>query len=130
MYYSPTIVQLAGFASNTTALLLSLITSGLNVLGSLLGMYVIDKTGRRMLAILSLSGVILSLAMLTGVFHYTETNSPPVLSPRGLKSLGRTESDYVCPAYQTANQPWTCIECLTNSCGFCQSEPAKKVLYH
>ena len=93
MYYSPTIVQLAGFASNTTALLLSLITSGLNVLGSLLGMYVIDKTGRRMLAILSLSGVILSLAMLTGVFHYTETNSHPILS--GLKSL-RIESDYVC----------------------------------
>lgn len=28
MYYSPTIVQLAGFASNQTALLLSLVTAG------------------------------------------------------------------------------------------------------
>lgn len=51
MYYSPTIVQLAGFASNTTALLLSLITSGLNAVGSLLGMYLIDRTGRRMLTV-------------------------------------------------------------------------------
>lgn len=123
MYYSPTIVQLAGFASNTTALLLSLITSGLNALGSLLGMYLIDRTGRRRLAILSLMGVILSLAMLTGVFHYTEKHSPPVLS--GLKPLGN-ESAYICPAYQTSNQHWTCSECLANSCGYCQSPNSQK----
>ncbi|KAK6149665.1 hypothetical protein DH2020_017190 [Rehmannia glutinosa] len=38
MYYSPTIVQLAGFASNKTALALSLITSGLNAVGSIVSM--------------------------------------------------------------------------------------------
>lgn len=123
MYYSPTIVQLAGFASNTTALLLSLITSGLNALGSLLGMYLIDRTGRRRLALISLTGVILSLAMLTGVFDYTERHSPPVLSE--LKSLGK-ESAYVCPAYQSSNQHWSCAECLSSTCGFCQSPTSQK----
>jgi SP family myo-inositol transporter-like MFS transporter 13 len=127
MYYSPTIVQMAGFASNTTAMLLSLITSGLNALGSVLGMYLIDKSGRRRLAILSLCGVILSLALLTGVFQYTEQNSPPVLGR--LKAL-ETERDYVCPAYQTSNQHWTCADCLANSCGFCQSQTSQKVWFN
>lgn len=126
MYYSPTIVQLAGFASNTTALLLSLITSGLNAVGSLLGMYLIDKTGRRRLAIVSLSGVILTLAMLTGAFNYTETHSPPVLTSS--RTLG-TESAYVCPAFQTSSQHWTCAQCLDNSCGFCQSPMSRKGHY-
>ncbi|WMV41292.1 hypothetical protein MTR67_034677 [Solanum verrucosum] len=35
MYYSPTIIQLAGIASNRTALLLSLVTAGLNAFGSI-----------------------------------------------------------------------------------------------
>lgn len=72
----------------------------------------------------SLIGVILSLAMLTGVFHYTENHSPPVLSR--LQALGTTESPYVCPAYQSSNQPWTCADCLSNSCGYCQSHNSQK----
>ena len=50
MYYSPTIVQLAGYASNQTALLLSLITSGLNATGSIASIYLINKVGRKKLA--------------------------------------------------------------------------------
>ncbi|MED6192627.1 Fibroblast growth factor 3 [Stylosanthes scabra] len=57
MYYSPTIVQLAGFASNQTALLLSLITAAVNAFGSILSIYFIDKMGRKKLAITSLVGV-------------------------------------------------------------------------
>jgi hypothetical protein len=37
MYYSPTIVELAGFVSNKTTLLLSLMVSGMNVIGSIIG---------------------------------------------------------------------------------------------
>uniref|UniRef100_J3MIL5 Major facilitator superfamily (MFS) profile domain-containing protein n=1 Tax=Oryza brachyantha TaxID=4533 RepID=J3MIL5_ORYBR len=59
MYYSPTIVQLAGFASNQTALALSLVTSGLNALGSVVSIYFIDRTGRRkLLSFLSLTEAI------------------------------------------------------------------------
>ncbi|KAE8722945.1 Inositol transporter 1 [Hibiscus syriacus] len=69
MYYSPTIVQLAGFASNRTALLLSLITSGLNALGSIVSIYFIDRTGRKKLLLISLFGVAVSLGLLAG-FSY------------------------------------------------------------
>ncbi|KAK1307706.1 putative inositol transporter 2 [Acorus calamus] len=59
MYYSPTIVQLAGFASNKTALALSLITSGLNAIGSIVSIYFVDRTGRRKLLLYSLIGIVL-----------------------------------------------------------------------
>lgn len=78
MYYSPTIVQLAGFASNQTALALSLVTSGLNALGSIVSIYFIDRTGRKKLLVISLVGVILSLGVLVAVFHETTSHSPAV----------------------------------------------------
>lgn len=69
MYYSPTIVQMAGFRSNRIALLLSLIIAALNAAGSILGIYVIDHAGRKKLALTSLSGVILALLILAGSFY-------------------------------------------------------------
>ncbi|THF95001.1 hypothetical protein TEA_015165 [Camellia sinensis var. sinensis] len=78
MYYSPTIVQLAGFASNQTALLLSLVTAGLNAGGTIVSIYFIDRTGRKKLLVISLCGVIISLGLLSAVFHETTTHSPAV----------------------------------------------------
>ncbi|KAK5833214.1 hypothetical protein PVK06_017032 [Gossypium arboreum] len=54
MYYSPKIVQFAGFASNETALALSLITSGLNAIGSIVSMVFVDRYGRRRLMLVSM----------------------------------------------------------------------------
>ncbi|KAJ8642621.1 hypothetical protein MRB53_004369 [Persea americana] len=68
MYYSPTIVQMAGFHSNRLALLLSLIVAAMNAGGTILGIYLIDRTGRRRLALTSLSGVIISLCIISGAF--------------------------------------------------------------
>ncbi|GAB2227335.1 hypothetical protein Droror1_Dr00009153 [Drosera rotundifolia] len=64
MYYIPTIVQLAGFASNKTALALSLITSGLNVVRSIVSMAFVDRYGRRRLMIISMIGIITCLIVL------------------------------------------------------------------
>ncbi|WVY93012.1 hypothetical protein V8G54_032100 [Vigna mungo] len=64
MYYSPTIVQMAGFHSNELALLLSLIVAAMNAAGTVLGIYLIDHAGRRKLALFSLGGVIASLIIL------------------------------------------------------------------
>ncbi|CAI8617325.1 unnamed protein product [Vicia faba] len=117
MYYSPAIIQLAGFASNRTALLLSLVTSGLNAFGSILSIYFIDKTGRKKLVLFSLSGVILSLVVLTVVFHQSSTHSPMI-------SAGETSHfNNTCPDYSTAMDSggWDCMKCLKASpeCGFC-----------
>ncbi|KAJ0972999.1 hypothetical protein J5N97_020958 [Dioscorea zingiberensis] len=68
MYYSPTIVQMAGFSSNQLALLLSLIVAAMNMAGTVVGIYLIDRCGRRRLALTSLSGVIVSLFILSGAF--------------------------------------------------------------
>ncbi|KAL1803020.1 hypothetical protein ACET3Z_031667 [Daucus carota] len=68
MYYSPTIVQMAGFNSNQLALLLSLIIALMNAIGTILGIYLIDMYGRRKLALSSLSGVTVSLVLISVAF--------------------------------------------------------------
>lgn len=75
MYYSPTIVQMAGFSSNQLALLLSLIVAALNAAGTILGIYLIDHFGRRKLALSSLTGVFASLVILAGAFFAKSSGS-------------------------------------------------------
>ncbi|XP_054803804.1 probable inositol transporter 2 [Prosopis cineraria] len=119
MYYSPTIVQLAGIASNQTALLLSLVTAGLNAFGSIVSIYFIDRSGRKKLALISLSGVAVSLALLTVIFHETEIHSPAVSAIETRHFNGT-----ICPNYSAdLNGGWTCMKCLKASadCGFCAS---------
>ncbi|KAL0442498.1 UNVERIFIED_CONTAM: putative inositol transporter 2 [Sesamum latifolium] len=125
MYYSPTIVQLAGFASNQTALLLSLVTAGLNAFGSIVSIYFIDRTGRKKLLVISLCGVIISLGLLSAVFHETTSHAPLV---------GANETShfapYTCPDYRSAGPSpvWDCMKCLkasSPSCGFCSSSEDK-----
>ncbi|KAG2309556.1 hypothetical protein Bca52824_029304 [Brassica carinata] len=48
MYYSPTIVQMAGFHSNQLALLLSLIVAAMNAAGTVVGIYFIDHCGPKL----------------------------------------------------------------------------------
>ncbi|XP_072985661.1 probable inositol transporter 2 [Typha latifolia] len=123
MYYSPTIVQLAGFASNSTALALSLITSGLNAFGSIVSIYFVDRVGRRRLMLLSLVGIITCLALLSGVFFGAATHSPAV---------GDAETQFfgnsTCPDFNPASGIiWKCTDCLkaSSACGFCAHEGNK-----
>lgn len=75
MYYSPTIVQMAGFKSNQLALLLSLVVAAMNAAGTVLGIYLIDHFGRTKLALSSLAGVIVSLCILAGSFFGQSSGS-------------------------------------------------------
>lgn len=115
MYYSPTIVQQAGFASNSTAIALSLIVSGLNAFGSIVSMYFVDRAGRRRLMLISLIGIIAMLALLSGLFYGAASHSPAV---------GITENKYftnsTCPSFNTGIS-WKCVDCLKpkSGCGFC-----------
>ncbi|KAG4984758.1 hypothetical protein JHK87_029507 [Glycine soja] len=84
MYYSPTIVQMAGFNSNELALLLSLIVAALNATGTILGIYLIDHAGRRMLALCSLGGVFASLIVLSVSFLNESSSSSGWLAVLGL----------------------------------------------
>lgn len=115
MYYSPTIVKLAGFASNQLALLLSLIVAGTNALGTVAGMYLIDHVGRRRLALASLIGVIVALVLLSTSFQLSAASSP---------SFELDVSDVTCSAFVNVSSGGTrtCATCLQEGCGFCAAQ--------
>ncbi|KAL8151261.1 hypothetical protein V2J09_021069 [Rumex salicifolius] len=127
MYYSPTIVQLAGFASNQTALALSLVTSGLNALGSIVSMLFVDRYGRRRLMIVSMISIITCLVLLSALFYQTASSSP---------RISYAESTHfgvnaTCESYLTARNAgsWHCTTCLKapSHCAFC-SHPGNERL--
>ncbi|TYI04323.1 hypothetical protein ES332_A10G009200v1 [Gossypium tomentosum] len=117
MYYSATIVQFAGFASNKTAIALSLITSGLNAVGSIVSMTFVDRYGRRRMMIISMIGIIACLVVLTIVFSQVATHSPNIDHFESMHFALNAS----CSSYVRANDPasWNCMSCLRAECGFC-----------
>ncbi|KAK3142103.1 hypothetical protein QOZ80_4BG0342240 [Eleusine coracana subsp. coracana] len=122
MYYSPTIVQLAGFASNNTAMALSLITSGLNAVGSVVSMFFVDRAGRRRLMLISLVGIVVWLAVLGGTFLGAAHHAPPV----GDLETRQFANNQTCPEFSTSVR-WSCMNCLkaASTCGFCAHQGDK-----
>lgn len=121
MYYSPTIMQFAGFASNKTAMALALVTSGLNMVGSIISMCFVDRYGRRRLMIISMIGIISCLLVLSVVFFQAAASAPPI-SPTETALFGANST---CPAYTKAanSASWSCMSCLgkEQACAFCSS---------
>ncbi|KAL2521486.1 Inositol transporter 4 [Forsythia ovata] len=117
MYYSSTIVQLARFASNKTVLALSLITSGLNVVGSIVSRFFVDRFGRRRLMIISMFGIIICLIALSVMFHETSIHAPPVSSLESFH-FGRNST---CSSFLQAPDvsSWNCMSCLKYHPGAC-----------
>ncbi|KAK9902342.1 hypothetical protein M0R45_001717 [Rubus argutus] len=68
-------LQMAGFESNQLALLLSLVVAAMNAAGTVLGIYLIDRCGRRKLTLSSLGGVIISLVILSAAFFFQSSGS-------------------------------------------------------
>ncbi|XP_049399338.1 inositol transporter 4-like [Solanum stenotomum] len=120
MYYSPTIMQFAGIASNKTAVALSLITSGLNAVGSIVSMAFVDRYGRRRLMIISMVGIISCLIVLSVVFFQASAHAPAISGTETAHFGNNT-----CTAYASAPNPasWNCMKCLAKEaeCGFCSN---------
>ena len=123
MYYSPTIVQFAGIASNSTALALSLVTSGLNAIGSIVSMVFIDRFGRRKLMLVSMIGIIVCLVVLSATFNQAAHHAPAI-SNKDTLSFGANST---CHAY--TNDPnfssWNCMQCLQADSAFCASSESE-----
>lgn len=80
MYYSLEIIKMAGFDTEL-AIMQSIFTMGsFGTLGLMLGFFLIDRIGRRMLVIISGGGVFFSLAMLSASFGLAAVHSPEVFS--------------------------------------------------
>ncbi|XP_010516778.1 PREDICTED: probable inositol transporter 3 [Camelina sativa] len=123
MYYSPTILQFAGYASNKTAMALALITSGLNAVGSVVSMMFVDRYGRRKLMIISMFGIISCLISLAVVFNEA-SNQAPKIDTRDSRKFAPNAT---CPAFvpfTASHAPpsnWNCMKCLRYDCGFCSN---------
>ncbi|KHJ48365.1 MFS transporter, SP family [Trichuris suis] len=76
MYYSATIVQLGGVRSRTLAIWMAAVTSGFNFFCTFIGIYLVERAGRRLVLIGSTIGVILSLVLLGIGFALIASNSP------------------------------------------------------
>ncbi|CAG5118305.1 unnamed protein product [Candidula unifasciata] len=108
MYYSATIIKMAGINNDTTAIWLAALTAGINFLFTLVGVWLVERLGRRKLLLLSLFGTMLSLVVLAVSFQLAAFNSPEI-----------TTFDHSTNATECSSYRW-CEDCIENSgCGFC-----------
>jgi len=74
IYYAPKILQAAGFASASGAILA---TAGVGVVNfgmTIVAMFLVDRIGRRPLLLAGIAGMIVTLAVLALSFHHTSAN--------------------------------------------------------
>lgn len=116
MYYSATILQMSGVRDVNQAIWLSAVTSATNFVFTLMGVWLVERVGRRRLTLGSLLGTGLSLLVLALGFLLSAQNSPPVTVPV-------TDNSSVCSTYRV------CERCMLDpSCGFCYRENRSSVL--
>ncbi|ETV75740.1 hypothetical protein H257_10115 [Aphanomyces astaci] len=103
MYYGVTIIRLAGFTDSHVAIWLGAVVALSNFLFTFVGIYLVDRMGRRQLTLGSLLGVMVMLLVLGAGFYVAEVQSPPVHG--GIDAC----ADFT-----------TCFDCVAStSCGFC-----------
>ncbi|XP_037079910.1 proton myo-inositol cotransporter-like [Pollicipes pollicipes] len=89
MYYSASIIQLAGVRDVSLAIWLAAVTAAVNFVGTLVGLVLVERLGRRPLTLASLLGAALSLLLLAGGFLLNAAESPPVVAPPGSPDCDR-----------------------------------------
>ncbi|KAI1306078.1 Proton myo-inositol cotransporter [Halotydeus destructor] len=108
MYYSATIIQMSGVYDKSTAVWLAALTAMINFLCNFIGIYLVEKIGRRSLTLGSLLGVILSLCVLAVGFQAGAYVAP------GVTTVSTEKFDAACIGFTGCN------ECTSSeSCGFC-----------
>ncbi|KAA8590351.1 hypothetical protein FQN60_014285, partial [Etheostoma spectabile] len=78
MYYSATILQMAGIRDVKQAIWLAAATSATNFVFTLVGVWLVERVGRRQLTLGSLLGTALSLTLLAVGFLLSAQYSPPI----------------------------------------------------
>ena len=100
---------MAGVGDTHTAIWLSALTASLNFLFTILGVWLVERIGRKKLIMGSLVGVTLSLVLLAVAFQLAAFNSPPI----SFLDAAAPNSSY-CSSYTNCE---ACIE--DDACGFC-----------
>ncbi|XP_042870276.1 proton myo-inositol cotransporter-like isoform X2 [Penaeus japonicus] len=97
MYYSASIISMAGVRDQSQAIWLAAAVSSMNFFGTFIGLWLVERVGRRSLTLGSLLGSTASLLVLALSFQMAYIYSPDVLFPS------------------------TGDECHTSNCGVCTS---------
>jgi MFS transporter, SP family, galactose:H+ symporter len=69
IYYAPIIIKSAGISSDSGAILATAGIGGVNVLMTIVSMWLIDRVGRRPLLLTGIAGMFVTLGVLGWVFH-------------------------------------------------------------
>ncbi|VDI17127.1 MFS transporter, SP family, solute carrier family 2 (myo-inositol transporter), member 13 [Mytilus galloprovincialis] len=107
IYYSASILRMSGFPSKL-AIWLVCVPFAVNFLATFLGIYLVERAGRRILTLGSFVGIIIALIVLAVGFQLSVIHTPPV-------SLNETLSSKC--------EYSKCDPCVRNKdCGFCYSK--------
>lgn len=105
MYYSATIIQMAGFYDTTQAIWLSALVASVNFVCTFIGVYLVERVGRRRLTLASLLGVVIALGFLVIGFQVVDSKTYAVTNSE-IERCGLAVE--------------TCSDCVKNDyCGFC-----------
>uniref|UniRef100_A0A3P8VYZ0 Proton myo-inositol cotransporter n=1 Tax=Cynoglossus semilaevis TaxID=244447 RepID=A0A3P8VYZ0_CYNSE len=119
MYYSATILQMSGVRDDKLAIWLAGIATLTNFLFTLLGVWLVERVGRRKLTLGSIVGTCFSLSLLATGFLISAQHSPPVT----FHPLDPAMANSSCSKYQL------CEPCMLDpGCGFCYRENGSALL--
>lgn len=75
IYYAPTIFQAAGFSSASAAILATSVIGVVNVLATIVALFLVDRYGRRVLLLTGTTGMIVGLVLLGTIFAVGPTHA-------------------------------------------------------
>lgn len=108
MYYSATIIQMSGVSDKSLAVWLACATSSINFIFSFVGLFLVERIGRRPLTLSSLFGVVVALVVLGLGFQMASIHSPAVTFHVPSEMANK------------CGQATTCSQCISSdTCGFC-----------
>ncbi|KAE8742784.1 hypothetical protein FOCC_FOCC011712 [Frankliniella occidentalis] len=106
LYYSASIIRMSGIREESMAIWISAGVSAVNFICTFIGLFFVDRAGRRKLVLISYAGVICSLVLLGVGFSLMNSDSPLVTQVNTNDRCGKS---------------YSCQECISvpDGCGFC-----------